>query len=77
MHQHQPKQPLTCFSCSHLTGTTCDITAPAINTALYGQQCQLIEYEPGTGPREFDDYAAYCQARPTPDVALTDGGAAQ
>lgn len=21
-----------------------------------------------TGPREFDDYAAYCQARPTLDV---------
>lgn len=77
MQQHQPNQPLTCFSCGHLTGAACDIDAPAINTASYGQQCQHMEYEPGTGPGELDCYADYCQARPTPDVTLTAGGTSQ
>lgn len=73
MNRHQPAQPLTCLSCAHLTGTTCAIGAPAINTASYGQQCPSMEYEPGTGPKEFGSYGEYRQARPTPGVK---GGAA-
>ena len=62
------REPLTCLSCRHSEGLSCSLGHRSIQALAYGQDCPYIDYEPGSGPAEYNSYAEYLAARPARDA---------